>query len=434
MDRLKSLKKQISHGTIYKIFGMSLSYFLIPLFIRYLGKRDYGLWMTIFSTISWVYTFDLGIGNGLKNKLTESLTKKNFNEANEYIATGYLVITGIAIVMLSIGTFAISHVEVTKFLNISYYTEDYIKLIVNITFILTVINFVIMLYKTFYYSIHKSEFVNLINIFIQFFIIFGIYTINYFEKISLISMAILYQGSNMLAGLFFTKYFFKRNKELVFRVKNIKKNKIKEIGKLGVNFFLIQISMLFILSVDNILIGKYIGMEEVSSYTVISKLFGGFNVLSGIVLIPIWPLFIDAYVKKDIKWIKKIFKKLNLLFLFLCLVIVVVIFLAPTIVKVWIGEELIFPKYLILFWGVYVLNTIFSRIYITFINATGDIKLQTYIYLIGGLLNIPLSIYFIKHTNLGSAGAILGTNISLSPLLFFMPFQVNRIIKKIIKK
>lgn len=127
MNRFDILKKQVSFGMIYKILSMCLSYISIPLFLKYLGQQDYGLWMTIFSIVSWVYTFDLGIGNGLKNKLTESLTKKNYNEAREYITTGYIVLGITAICILILGIIGIKVIDIGKFLNIDFYSESYIK-------------------------------------------------------------------------------------------------------------------------------------------------------------------------------------------------------------------------------------------------------------------------------------------------------------------
>ena len=52
------------------------------------------------------------------------------------------------------------------------------------------------------------------------------------------------------------------------------------------------------------------------------------------------------------------------------------------------------------------------------------------IFLIGAVVNIPLSIYFIRDLNMGSSGAILGTNICMLPLAIIMPIQAYFIIKK----
>ena len=65
-----------------------------------------------------------------------------------------------------------------------------------------------------------------------------------------------------------------------------------------------------------------------------------------------------------------------------------------------------------------------------FINATGKIKLQMYLYLLGAIINIPLTIYFIKNLNMGSSGAILATNICMLPLAIIMPIQAYCILKK----
>ena len=62
--------------------------------------------------------------------------------------------------------------------------------------------------------------------------------------------------------------------------------------------------------------------------------------------------------------------------------------------------------------------------------GTGKIQLQMWLYILGGIINIPLSIYFIRDLNMGSSGAILGTNICMLPLAIIMPIQAYFIIKK----
>jgi O-antigen/teichoic acid export membrane protein len=73
--------------------------------------------------------------------------------------------------------------------------------------------------------------------------------------------------------------------------------------------------------------------------------------------------------------------------------------------------------------AVFVLIRVFGDIYMTFLNGIGKIKLQMWLYVFGALINIPLSIYFINYLNLGSAGVILATCISLLGLAVAMPIQ-----------
>ena len=70
---------------ICKPVSMVLSYIYVPIVLDYLGVEKYGVWSTILTILSWVSYFDIGIGNGLRNRLTESLNKHDFFRIRFYI-------------------------------------------------------------------------------------------------------------------------------------------------------------------------------------------------------------------------------------------------------------------------------------------------------------------------------------------------------------
>ncbi|RLD82395.1 MAG: polysaccharide biosynthesis protein, partial [Bacteroidetes bacterium] len=74
----------------------------VPLLISVFGKTDYGIWVTVFSIVNWIFTFDLGLGLGLRNKLTDSLTIKDYNRSNSLISTTYFTIIIVAIILFLI--------------------------------------------------------------------------------------------------------------------------------------------------------------------------------------------------------------------------------------------------------------------------------------------------------------------------------------------
>lgn len=430
-NREDILKKHLSLGFVYKILGMGLSYISIPLFLKYLGEKDYGLWMVIFSTISWIFMFDLGIGNGLKNKLTQCLVEGNILEAKKYITTGYIFLSFIALIILSIGILGIQILNIKELLSLEGYNEIFLKKLISVVFIITTLNFIIGLYNVLYTSEHNSTIGNFSNLIFQGIFIIFLLILKKFNLISLINIGTIYPGLNLMIGLFLTKRYFKKHRDLIPKLKYFDRKKIKLIGGTGIEFFIIQISMLVILTTDNIIITKLLGVEAVTPYNIVSKLFQTFLIFSSIILTPLWTLFLDAYLKKDKNWIKNILKKLNILYLILCVGVFFTILLTPFITKIWLQKDIEFPKYLILFWGVFILIRIYGDIYMYFINGIGRIRLQTILYVSGALLNIPLSIYFVRNFNLGSSGVILATNISMLPLSVFIPIQVYKIIKKI---
>ncbi|MGK4199421.1 lipopolysaccharide biosynthesis protein [Fusobacterium sp. HC1336] len=427
--RLNILMKQFSSSFILKILAMGLSYISIPLFLKYLGDKDYGIWMTIFSVVSWINTFDLGIANGLKNKLAENYSKKNFQEMKEYIMTSYVSLSFLALTFWIIGCLGIYFFNFSQGLNIGYYSENYLKLLFFITYSLTLINFIVKIYNVLYLSVHNSYTSNLCTLLFQILFILILIILNKVNKISLISIVFIYPGFTLILGIIFTVIFFKKYKNMKPKLKDFRKEKIKMINGLGLYFFLIQISMLIIMTTDNMIIMRYLGAEEVATYSIISKLFQAILIIETLISAPMWPLFIDAYVKSDKKWIIKIYKKLNLLFFLTILGVGLLIVITPLILKIWIGKELIIPKYLTLFWGIFILNRIWGDIYCVFTNATNKIKLQMWLLILGAVINIPLSIYLLKYLNFGSSGVILATNVSLLPISIIIPIQVYKIIK-----
>lgn len=206
--RLNILVKQFSSSFILKILAMGLSYISIPLFLKYLGNRDYGIWMTIFSIVGWINTFDLGIGNGLKNKLTENYTKKNYKEVREYIITGYISLSFLALLFWLIGCLGIYFFNFSQGLNINYYSENYLKLLFFITYSLTLFNFIVKIYNVLYLAVHNSYISNLCTLLFQVIFIIILVLLNKLNKISILTIVFVYPGFTLLLGVIFTILFF----------------------------------------------------------------------------------------------------------------------------------------------------------------------------------------------------------------------------------
>ena len=86
----------------------------------------------------WVNYFDIGLGNGLRNKLAEALALNNLKLAKAYVATALFVlgfiVLGIIILFMIINHF----IQWDKVLNIADNQISNIDSIVSIVFILFV--------------------------------------------------------------------------------------------------------------------------------------------------------------------------------------------------------------------------------------------------------------------------------------------------------
>ena len=71
---------------------MFISYISIPLTLSYLQDERYGVWQTILTVISWASLSNFGIGNGLRNKVTQSITEKKYDKLKSYITSAHLIV------------------------------------------------------------------------------------------------------------------------------------------------------------------------------------------------------------------------------------------------------------------------------------------------------------------------------------------------------
>ncbi|MBJ2174281.1 oligosaccharide flippase family protein [Aureibaculum sp. A20] len=429
MDEKNSiLKKNITYIFFFKLISVLFVYLSVPLLIDALGVDNYGIWITVYSIFGWIYLLDLGLNNGLKNKLTIAFLKKE-NEVNEYITTSYICLACLAIVFFLISSLLIYFINLGNLLNIPL-EEWYIKTLFFITLISFVIIFILSIYKQFFYALQKSSIVELSMMIYNGLVLLLLYLFFHYSKSSLITTTIIYGASNILICIIFTYIFFKNKNEYTFSFKNFKFQKIKELSRISVGFFIIQICVLIILSTDNLLVIILLGPTEVTSYNNAFKLFQLFLIVSTIIHAPLWALYTDAYHKKDFKWIKKTMLRLNVLFIILILFVALTIYLGPEILALWIKEDIFYDPKLLLFMGLFVIVRIFGEIYITFLNGIGKIKIQLIVSISAAIINIPLSIIFVKYFDLGNSGIILATVISISIYAIAMPIQAFSILRK----
>ncbi len=428
--RTKVVKFHISLTFVFKALGIGLSYLLIPLTINYLNVEQFGIWMTLLSVLSWVAFFDIGLGNGLRNKLTEALSVNNIKLAKTYVSTAYAAITFIALIFFVILIFILPFVHWNKMFNTTLISNaELLKVVFTVGFFF-LLNFVLSLCNSMFYAYQEASFSTLGTLLLNLFALFAIYVLIHYTSGSLLYLGTCYGLSMVLSNLLLVYYFFKRHPEVKPSIKHIDLSKIKEITSLGVKFFIIQMAALVIFATSNIIITQLLGPEHVTPYNVVFKLFSIITIGHSIVLAPLWSAYTEAYTKGDIGWIRNALKKFNLLMIPIIISVLILVVFARKIINIWVGPNIQFPYLLVLFMGIYTVISVWNNIYAYFVNGIGKIKLQMYSAILGGFINIPLSIYFVKHLSLGISGVILGTIVSLSLFAVIGPMQSYHILNK----
>ena len=98
-SRSSMLHKNILFSGVLKAIGLITSLVIVPITINYLNDEVYGVWMTITSVLYWITTFDIGLGNGMRNYLTEALSKGDTALGRSYLSTTLILLSLIALTM-----------------------------------------------------------------------------------------------------------------------------------------------------------------------------------------------------------------------------------------------------------------------------------------------------------------------------------------------
>lgn len=79
--RSRLLRTNIVYSMLLKIVGLTTSLLIVPITIDYLNNEVYGIWLTISSILYWFAFFDVGLSNGMRNYLTQSIARGDHQTA-----------------------------------------------------------------------------------------------------------------------------------------------------------------------------------------------------------------------------------------------------------------------------------------------------------------------------------------------------------------
>eukprot|EP00825_Cyclidium_porcatum_P025273 TRINITY_DN27521_c0_g1_i1.p3 TRINITY_DN27521_c0_g1~~TRINITY_DN27521_c0_g1_i1.p3 ORF type:complete len:159 (+),score=3.87 TRINITY_DN27521_c0_g1_i1:415-891(+) len=141
---------------------------------------------------------------------------------------------------------------------------------------------------------------------------------------------------------------------------------------------------------------------------------------------PFWSAFTEAWVLKDMAWIKSTVNKLRIIWIITVGICLIMLLLSNVLYKAWVGNDIIVPNSVSICVAFYVIVNAWNAIYSQFLNGIGRIRLQLYVAVIGSAINIPLALTLGK--NLGVYGIVLSSIIICLMPGIYGPIQYHKII------
>jgi O-antigen/teichoic acid export membrane protein len=430
-ERTTLVIKNIFATFFIKALSVLISLLYVPITLNYLNTTRYGIWMTLTSLVAWMSIFDIGLGNGLRNKLAVAFTLGEKEKAKKYVSTAYVMLSLIVILVLILFFVANHFINWSLVLNTSESYGDELRTLMLIVVTLFGLKFILNIISVIFTADQLPALGSIFEVIGSAIGLIIIWILTITGNTSLITFGL----ASMLAPVIIFligSFIFYKNKYSYLKPswKSIDMSNAKGLIGLGLQFFVIQIAVLVIFQTSNILIAQFFSPSEVTPYNVIFKYFSVLTMLWGILMTPLWSAFTQAMAQNDIEWIRKIMFKLNR-FMFLTIIIVFLMAMgAKYIISMWTSGKVIIKPVMIWIFAFYTIISIWNNIYAFFLNGISKIRIQIITSVAAALLHIPFAFLLVKFLHMGSEGVVLSMAISLSFFSIAGPIQSFKLLKK----
>jgi O-antigen/teichoic acid export membrane protein len=410
-------------GGLSQAINYSVMLIMVPLLLKYLGKEQYGLWLAISSMASFAVFSDFGLGNGLINVLGKAHGLSDKTMAKQAVSSAYTAMIAISAIILVIGVPAILHVDWNAFFKITDpLTANLTQKAILTYFLFFVINIALSLTMKIRMAYQEAYINNIFLAITKLLMLVGCIVGTYTGRGLLYFITIL-AGTQCLASITNAIFLFSKSRPWLFpSISNIDKNVSITLLKTGLFFYIVGISTVLATQIDSLVIAKFLGAELVPSYSIPLKLFMIVNTLLAFMLMPIWPAYREALVKKRLEWVKKtFFRTLTLMITLNIIPLLILVLFTPKIIMIWTGTSLDVPLSLLVAMSLSVmLAAIIGPVAMLLNGANINLGTRAALIIVNGLMNLTLSIYLVN--KIGISGPVWGTVIT--QLCISMPTSI----------
>lgn len=391
-QRSSLLQKNILASFFIKGWSAAIVLLLVPATLNCLGEYKNGIWLTISSLLLWIDNMDIGLGNGLRNKIAEYMAHGECERTRSLISSTFAMLTCIIIPVLIILILLIAIGDPYQVFNATPSKVDHLGQVLMVTVTLVCTSFIFKLIGNFYMGMQLPAVSNLLIAIGQTLALIGTYIVQWSGSHSLMHIALVNTAAPLLVYLLAFPYTFLYKYPHLrpsFRLINFKE--AKNVINMGVQFFIMQISSVILFMTSNLLISNLFTPALVTPYQITYRYFSLMLVAFTVICMPFWNATTDAYERGDMQWIHNATRKLRLMIIGIIACMVMMVILSPWIYSIWIGDIVTIDMRMSIVMATYIFILIYSMRYSYFINGIGKLRLQLIFTTVAAVLFIPLA-------------------------------------------
>lgn len=416
--------RNVGLSTVLKLSAFVLQFAMLPVLVRALGTKEYGVWVAMQSLVVWVSLLEFGLSKGLRNKLIETLGEKRHELARSYISScflGQLLLWSFVCLLLYL-VLLFGEFPWARWMK-SQGDDHQIASGLFLSFV----SFGLMQLFGVTNAILYAKHWNAATALVGFFSSVGLFLYAYlsdrygFElsipKLAFANLFLLGLGY-LIQSLYLAKVF----PELVPTWKLFRWGHFQEVICSGSRFLLIEVTYIVIFVMDRWIVLQILGPDAVTEYDILLRLSSIVTTGYALFIGPTWALSGTAWAKQDSAMMSKLWRIVSGLMIPFASVAVAIGFLMNPLIHLWVDASINVPILARVSMVFYSWVVIWGAGYASLLNGIGRVREQMLCSVMACMMNIPLSIYLCQIEGVGIAGVLLASTLSLSMFALVAPF------------
>lgn len=405
--------KRIVQAGVSAIFckglGLVVNAISLPITVRYLGPEEFGIWVTVSTTMALLALLDFGVASSMTNLISEAYALDDKELASRYASTGFWLMVLIA---LGVGVIGVAIWPAVHWAGLFHLSGEANQRIISHTaaaaFIIFLAGLPAGLAAKFLAGYQEMKTANAFSAIGNLASLVAIVAITALHG----SMVLLIVGSSgAVVGTNFVCLgwlWFHHKPWLAPTLNHWRRNLVRRMVQSGSEFFILQLTSIIVFNSDNFVIAHFLGPVQVTAYSITWRLVGYAGALQIIITPALWPAYAEAYVRKDLEWMRRTLSYVTVTTMGIaggcCAAFMI---WGQFLVRVWAGSAAVPSEALIILMSIWLLISTFMANTATVLAATNETKLQAWLSAFAAALNLAASIWLVQH--IGPCGVLLGT-------------------------
>lgn len=375
--RTAAIYRNVAMSFLLKAFSALITLLMVPLTITCLGEYQNGVWLTVSSLLVWIDQMDIGLGNGLRNKLAESIAHNDTMQARQSVSSTMAMLTCITLPLTLLLVLLVVSTDVYAFFNADQAVISDLRAALLAAVVLVCITFVLKIVGNVYMGLQQPATSNLILVTGQALALLATWMLMKNGQATFFNIVIANTAAPLAAFLIaFIITFCFIHTELRPSLRFVNIRAAMNLGNLGIKFFWLQVAGIIQFMTANILISNFFTPQMVTPYQIAYRYMSLIIVVFTVICMPFWNATTDAYARGDMEWIRRANKKMSLMSVVIALLMMVMVLLSPWVYDIWIEEACHVPFGMTVMMALYIFLLVLSMRYSYFLNGIGALRLQ----------------------------------------------------------